>query len=94
MKRHSDLAMTQKSARFLAHRIRDSFDDALEDVEVFVGPVEIDETYMEGKERNKHNKDKAKKGTVIVDNTKMTVQGFMTEHTTPETVKYTDCNRS
>ena len=59
MKLHRDLGITQKSAWHLAHRIRESW---TKDKGLFSGPVEVDETYMGGKERNKHNSKKANAG--------------------------------
>ena len=52
MKLHRDLKVTQKTAWFLAHRIRKTFADCEGDG--FVGPVEADETYMGGKLGNMH----------------------------------------
>ena len=51
MKLHRDLGITQKSAWHLAHRLREAWDD---EGEKFTGPVEVDETFVGGKERNKH----------------------------------------
>lgn len=46
---HRDLGITQKSAWFMAHRIREAFGQPVEN---FAGPVEVDETYTRGKRKN------------------------------------------
>ena len=60
MKLHRDLGITQKSAWHLAHRIREGWKD-YSDVE-FAGPVEADETYIGGKEKNKRKNKKLNAG--------------------------------
>ena len=49
MKLHRDLGITQKSAWFLAQRLRVALS---QDVPLFSCPVEVDETYFGGKRRN------------------------------------------
>ena len=49
MKLHRDLDLTQKSAWHLAHRLRKAFEGG---GSIFVGPVEVAETYMGGRRVN------------------------------------------
>ena len=52
MKLHRDLGITQKSAWFLAQRLRAALSH---DGTQFTGPVEVDETFFGGKRRNMSN---------------------------------------
>ncbi len=52
MKIHRDLSVSQKTAWFMLHRIREAWKQELGDR--FEGPVEIDETFVGGKARNMH----------------------------------------
>lgn len=55
MKLHRDLGVTQTTAWFMAHRLREAW---VREVTEFSGPVEVDETYFGGRERNRHAKDR------------------------------------
>ena len=53
MKLHRDLGITQKSAWFMAHRLREAYKDC---GGPFLGPVEADETYVGGLRKNMSRK--------------------------------------
>lgn len=60
MKLHRDLNITQKSAYFLAQRLREAWSDMGGDM---AGPVEVDETYVGGKAKNMHAVDRERRIT-------------------------------
>ena len=66
MKLHREFKVTQKTAWYMLHRLRDAWDES--GLEQFVGPVEADETYVGGKISNlpksKRKKFGGKRGAV------------------------------
>ncbi len=60
MKLHRDLDVTQTTAWFMLQRVRAAFAPLL--AAAFEGPVEADETYVGGLEKNKHEHRKQKAG--------------------------------
>ena len=59
MKLHRDLGIGQKAAWYMAHRIRTMWKKAEGRMK---GPVEVDEVYIGGKDRNKHSNKRLRVG--------------------------------
>jgi len=59
MQLSKEISVTQKSAWFMLHRLREACGGNFKKLK---GIIEIDETYVGGKERNKHERDKLKAG--------------------------------
>ena len=87
MKLHRDLGITQKSAWHLAHRIRLAF---TQPGGLFAGPVEADETFVGGKERNKHAHQKLHENWPAGKTTVAGVKDRATNHVSAAVVPATD----
>ena len=86
---HRDLGITQKSAWFMAHRIRKAWELGRS---IYEGPVEVDEAFFGGKEKNKHASKKlhAGRGSVgksVVVGVRDQTSGEITAKVVPNTSK-------
>ena len=88
MKLYRDLGITQKTAWYMAHRIRQTLSA---DDDKFAGAVEVDETYIGGKEGNKHADRKLRAGRGTVGKTAVAgVRDRTTGRINAEVVEATD----
>ncbi len=94
MKLHRDLGIAQKTAWHMLHRIREGL--LPEILEVFEGQVKVDEAYIGGLEKNKHEDKKfnAGRGTVgefavlgVKDRKTNQIQAKVIEDTTEPTIQ-------
>ena len=89
-----ELGISQKAAWFLLHRLRMAFEA---ETGLFTGPVEVDETFIGGREKNKHAKKKQRLGRggigkTIVAGAKDRATNRVTAEIVPDTTRLTLSN--
>ena len=88
MKLNREVGITQKSAWFLLHRLRKAAETG---TAVFAGPVEVDETYMGGKNANKHHHKKIPNATGTLGKTAVVgIKDRETNHVSAQVVEHTN----
>jgi transposase-like protein len=87
-----DIDVTQKTAWFMLHRVREMMNTSFG--EILVGEVEADETYIGGKEKFKHKKDKTEKSQGRSLKTKTPVFGMVQRKGIVVTKKVDDVKQS
>ena len=79
-----DLGTSQSAAWFLMHRLRESW-HTISGPDLMSGPVEVDEVYLGGREKNKHADKKGKRGKTAVVGIKDRKTGTIRATPVPET---------
>lgn len=79
-----DLGISQSAAWFLLHRLRESW-HTLTGPDLMAGPVEVDEVYLGGREKNKHTDKKGKRKKTAVVGIRDRKTGIIRAIPVPET---------
>ena len=96
MKLHRDIGVTQRTAWFMLHRLREAWKDGKSRLPM-AGPVEVDETFVGGREKNKHARKKLRLGRggigkTIVAGARDRATNRVTAEIVPDTTRLTLSN--